>query len=170
MSGPLSELARLQQRRGFLKAGAMGLGAVAGRALLGASPDHALGTHHPARAKRVIFLCMAGAPSQLDLFDYKPGLAARFKEQLPPSVTNGQRVTAMTRGRTQLCAPSMFRFSRRGQSGGWWSELLPHLGQALVDGGAVPRPDRGSAARPVARRRRPQPLGRGGCCCGSCCA
>jgi uncharacterized protein (DUF1501 family) len=133
MSGPLSELARLQQRRGFLKTGAMGLGAVAGRALLGASPDHALGTHHPARAKRVIFLCMAGAPSQLDLFDYKPGLAARFKEQLPPSVTNGQRVTAMTRGRTQLCAPSMFRFSRRGQSGGWWSELLPHLGGVADD-------------------------------------
>ncbi len=133
MIDPLRDLARLQQRRSFLKASAMGLGAVAGRALLGAASGSEPGTHHPARAKRVIFLFMAGAPSQLDLFDYKPGLAARFKEPLPPSVSNGQRVTAMTRGRTQLCAPSMFGFSRRGESGGWWSDLLPHLGGVADD-------------------------------------
>ncbi|MGC6489021.1 MAG: DUF1501 domain-containing protein, partial [Planctomycetota bacterium] len=90
MSDALRDLVALQQRRSLLKAGAAVLGAVAGRALLGARPGGASGTHHPARAKRVIFLFMAGAPSQLDLFDHKPGLAARFKEPLPPSVTNGQ--------------------------------------------------------------------------------
>jgi uncharacterized protein (DUF1501 family) len=134
MSRPLRDLLALQQRRTFLKTSAMGLGAVVGNSLLrGGNDDGRRGMHHAPRAKRVIFLFKAGAPSQLDLFDYKPDLARRFKEPLPPSVSNGQRVTAMTRGRTQLCAPSMFGFSRRGQSGGWWSELLPHLGGVADD-------------------------------------
>lgn len=137
MSGEhaLRELAQRIARRQFLKTSAMGLGAVVGNALLrgGASGGDAGAPHHVARAKRVIFLFMAGAPSQIDLFDYKPGLTKRFAEPLPDSVRNGQRLTAMTTSRTHLVAPSMFHFSRRGESGGWWSELLPHLGSLADD-------------------------------------
>ncbi|MCA9129650.1 MAG: DUF1501 domain-containing protein [Planctomycetales bacterium] len=89
--------------------------------------DQSSGMHLPAKAKRVIFLFMAGAPSQVDLFDYKPDLSRLFKTELPPSVSMGQRVTAMTRGKTQLVMPSKFSFSRQGNSGIWMSELLPHL-------------------------------------------
>lgn len=88
--------------------------------------------HHAPRAKRVIFLFMAGAPSQLDLFDFKPQLQKRFKEPLPASVSNGQRVTAMTRGQEQLVAPSLFKFTPQGESGINMSELLPHL-STVVD-------------------------------------
>ena len=76
---------------------------------------------------------MAGAPSHVDLFDYKPDLAKRFKTELPKSVSNGQRVTAMTRGKQQLVAPTMFKFHRRGESGIWMSELLPHLSDHADD-------------------------------------
>jgi len=122
-------------RRDFLRAGAMGLGATALSTLLaeGAPAAATGGLHFPARAKRVIFLFMAGAPSQLDLFDPKPGLADRFKEPLPPSVSMGQRVTAMTRGKEQLVAPSCFRFDRHGESGLELSELLPNLGSVADD-------------------------------------
>ncbi|TWU48144.1 DUF1501 domain-containing protein [Rubripirellula reticaptiva] len=91
------------------------------------------GLHHPAKAKRVIFLFMAGAPSQLDLFDYKPGLTDLFQEPLPPSVSNGQRVTAMTRGKEQRIAPSMFKFSQHGENGTYLSEVLPHLATKIDD-------------------------------------
>ena len=52
---------------------------------------------------------MAGAPSQLDLFDYKPDLHKKFKEPLPDDVRDGQRVTAMTQGKTHLIQPSTFQ-------------------------------------------------------------
>jgi hypothetical protein len=109
----------------------MGLGATAAAALFRSpAPVAALqsgGTHHAPRARRVIFLFMAGAPSQLELFDHKPGLAARFREPLPKSISNGQRVTAMTRGREQLVVPSKFGFLRHPKTGVHWSELLPYL-------------------------------------------
>lgn len=127
----------LRSRRTFLQNSGMGLGAVASAALLpkrgqAASPEQ-LGPHFTPRAKRVIFLFMAGAPSHVDLFDYKPNLAKRFKTELPKSVSNGQRVTAMTRGKQQLVAPTMFKFHRRGESGIWMSELLPHLSNHADD-------------------------------------
>ena len=90
-------------------------------------------SHFPAKAKRVIFLFMAGAPSQLDLFDYKPDLHKRFKEVLPESITKGQRVTAMTKGKAKLVAPSMFKFNQHGENGVHLSELLPHLGSVIDD-------------------------------------
>ena len=112
----------------------MGLGATALHSLLtrsaaGAAPS---GPHFPPRARQVIFLFMAGAPSQLDLFDYKPRLHEQFNKPLPKEVSRGQRVTAMTRGREQIVAPSMFRFARRGRCGVYMSELLPHL-STMVD-------------------------------------
>src|SRR5437764_7622 len=56
--------------------------------------------HHPPRAKRVIYLFMHGGPSQLDLFDHKPGLRARHGQELPPSVRGSQRLTGMTANQT----------------------------------------------------------------------
>ncbi|MEC7863111.1 MAG: DUF1501 domain-containing protein [Verrucomicrobiota bacterium] len=86
-----------------------------------------------ARAKRVIFLFMAGAPSQVDLFDYKPEMHKLFKTKLPKSISKGQRVTTMTRGREQLVAPTMFKFSQQGKSGVWMSELLPNISTLADD-------------------------------------
>jgi len=136
MSTPynFTEGANLQSRRSFLLNSGMGLGAAAFSSLIpqvrAASEP---GLHHPAKAKRVIFLFMAGAPSQVDLFDYKPDLHKRFKTELPKSVSKGQRVTTMTRGKDQFIAPSMFNFAQQGESGVWMSELLPHLSGAADD-------------------------------------
>lgn len=123
----LDQHARLQARRRFLKAGGMGLGAAVLGSLFPAGAAAAARAAAAPKAKRVIFLFMAGAPSQLDLFDHKPGLQDRFGEPLPPSVSKGQRVTAMTRGREQRVVPSRFGFERAKASGLMWSELLPHL-------------------------------------------
>lgn len=132
---PLQQHNQLASRRQFLKSSGMGLGATALGSLCAAKATASqapLGTHFPAKAKRVIFLFMAGAPSQIDLFDYKPELHKQFKKPLPASVSMGQRVTAMTRGKEQLIAPSMFKFARKGRSGTYMSELLPHLSE-MVD-------------------------------------
>ena len=134
-----TESSVLQSRRSFLLNSGMGLGAsalaslipqVSGAAPGGTSPQ---GEHHPAKAKRVIFLFMAGAPSQIDLFDHKPDLHKLFKTPLPKSISQGQRVTAMTLGKEQLIAPSKFKFSQQGKSGVWMSELLPHLSTVADD-------------------------------------
>ncbi len=122
----LEEHDRLLARRQFLKQSGMGLGMAALASLLPQNRTAQAAPQLPPRAKHVIFLFMAGAPSQLETFDYKPKLSDRFKEPLPESISMGQRVTAMTRGRTQLVAPSVFEF-RQGKSGAWMSELLPHL-------------------------------------------
>ena len=79
------------------------------------------------RAKRVIYLFMHGGPSQLDLFDHKPALAARRGEELPDSVRGTQRLTGMTSGQKNFpVTPTVFQFARHGASGMWVSELLPH--------------------------------------------
>nr|MBP6785675.1 DUF1501 domain-containing protein [Verrucomicrobiales bacterium] len=78
------------------------------------------------KAKRLIYLHMNGAPSQLDLFDYKPGLQKLFDTDLPESIRKGQRITTMTSGQARLpVAPSKFAFSQCGKSGMWMSELVP---------------------------------------------
>jgi Protein of unknown function (DUF1501) len=121
-------------RRHLFRSGAVGLGAAALAYLVGhqGPPRPGLAdtvTTDPSRtrrAKRAIYLVMNGGPSQLDLFDHKPHLASRFGENLPESVRNGQRLTTMTSGQTTFpVAPSRYRFSRYGQSGQWFSELLP---------------------------------------------
>jgi hypothetical protein len=92
--------------------------------------------HFAPKAKRVIYLHMEGAPSQLDLYDYKPRLAERFNEDLPDSIRNGQRITTMTSGQSRFpVAPSMFRFDRyeNRQDGIHLSELLPHTGSVARD-------------------------------------
>jgi hypothetical protein len=83
--------------------------------------------HHTPKAKAVIYLHTNGAPSQLDLLDYKPKLIDRFNEELPDSIRKGQRITTMTSGQTRFpVAPSMFKFKQHGKCGTWVSELLPH--------------------------------------------
>ncbi|MCB9882161.1 MAG: DUF1501 domain-containing protein [Planctomycetes bacterium] len=122
-------------RRSFFSHSTMGLGSVALGSLWNEerTRQHRSVPHFPPKAKRVIFLFMAGAPSQLDLFDPKPELVKRFKEPLPEHISRGQRVTAMTKGRTHLVAPSMFRFAPQGESGVEMSELLPHLSKRVDD-------------------------------------
>jgi hypothetical protein len=84
--------------------------------------------HFASRARRIIYLCQSGAPSQLDLFDPKPQIKDLFQEELPDSVRRGQRLTGMTAGQDSFpLAPSIFRFAQHGQSGAWLSELLPHV-------------------------------------------
>ena len=91
----------------------------------------ARGPHFAPKAKRVIYMHMEGAPSQIDLFDYKPGLRARFNQDLPDSIRQGQRLTGMTSGQARFpIAPSIFKFNRfqNNMDGAWVSELMPHLG------------------------------------------
>jgi hypothetical protein len=90
--------------------------------------------HFAPKAKRVIYLFQSGAPSQMDLFDYKPTLQQRRGIELPDSVRMGQRITTMTSGQKSFpVAPSIFKFQRHGQSGAWLSELLPHTAGIVDD-------------------------------------
>ncbi len=133
-------------RREFLQRFGLGLGSLAladllrGQSALGA-PDQGILSelHHPARAKRVIYLFQSGGPSQLDTFDYKPLLVELNGQQLPDSVRKGQRLTGMTVSQASLpMAGSIFKFAQHGQGGTWLSELLPHTA-AVVDDLAVIR-------------------------------
>ncbi len=84
--------------------------------------------HHAPKAKRVITLFQHGGPSQLDLFDYKPNLAKVHGQDLPDSIRMGQRLTGMTAYQATFpTAPTIFKFAQHGQSGAWFSELLPHM-------------------------------------------
>lgn len=142
---PLREQRLLLTRRQLFGRAATGIGTAALAALLGrdafAMPGGGVlpGTHFPARAKRVIYLFMSGGPSQIDLWDPKPAVQARFDEDLPESIRMGQRLTTMTSGQARFpVAPSIFRFAQHGNCGQWVSELLPHTA-TIVDDLAVVR-------------------------------
>lgn len=90
--------------------------------------------HFEPRAKRVIFLCQSGAPSQIELFDHKPALEEREGEELPESVRMGQRLTTMTSNQARLAlTPSIFKFAKHGECGAEVSELLPHTAKIVDD-------------------------------------
>jgi hypothetical protein len=139
---PRCEHDRLMTRRTFFRAGGTGLGLTALATLLsedlwaGQIGSEAIGglaglPHFAPKAKRVIFLFMPGAPSHIDLFDYKPKLKELSGTELPDSVRQGQRLTGMTASQLTLpIIPSMFKFAQHGQSGAWLSELLPHTAKA----------------------------------------
>jgi hypothetical protein len=142
-TGPLPTLGL--NRRHFLNRFGMGLGGIAlahllsaGRAVADDAVVRSHGgilpePHFPPKAKRVIYLFMAGGPSQLETFDYKPLLNQRNGEDLPESVRMGQRLTGMSGNQATLpLAGSIFKFQQRGKSGVFVSELLPHIG-AIVD-------------------------------------
>ncbi len=95
--------------------------------------------HFTARAKRVIYLFQSGGPAQMDLLDPKPGLLERQGTELPDSVRGSQRLTGMTAAQTSFpVAPSKFSFSRHGESGQQFSELIPHIAE-IADKIAVVR-------------------------------
>ncbi len=131
-------------RRQFFRKSGTGLGAAALASLLGRpsfanAPDLAsLMARVPQiapKAKRAIYVSLIGAPSQLDLFDYKPDLSKRFKEDLNEWLKKeGQRLTGMTSGQATFpLAPSIFKFNQHGKSGTWISELLPWTGKMADD-------------------------------------
>ena len=131
-------------RRQFLGASCVGAGAAALASLLGtearaAAPATASGglpgfPNFRPRARRVIWLTQAGAPSQIDLFDHKPALANQFDKDLPDSIRQGQRLTGMTSGQPRFpVAPSIFKFRQQGRSGIWMSELLSHTARIADD-------------------------------------
>jgi len=127
-SNLLQEIARRQ----FLGRSSVGIGTAALASLLGRDARANSGSlhrpHFPAKANRVIWLTQAGAPSQLELFDYKPGLKEQFDQDLPDSIRKGQRLTGMTSGQSRLpVAPSIYDFRQCGESGIWLSETLPHM-------------------------------------------
>jgi len=91
-------------------------------------------THFPAKCKHVIYLHMVGGPAQMDLYDYKPKMVAKFGENLPKEIQNGQRLTTMTSGQASFpIAPSKFKFAQQGKCGMWMSELLPHTAKMADD-------------------------------------
>jgi hypothetical protein len=124
----LAERQRLLNRRWFLRDCGVGLGAIALNGLLsGAEPK----THHPAKAKRVIYLFMGGAPSHLELFDNKPELA-RLNGTLPPPDLLRNYRAAFINPNSKLLGPK-FKFRRVGKNGTELGELLPHLATVVDD-------------------------------------
>src|SRR5690349_5995052 len=140
MPNPIQESELLVTRRHFFGRSATGIGIAALSSLLSseiASADTSVipgYPNFPPTAKRVIYLFQHGAPSQLDLFDYKPGLTAKRGSDLPESVRMGQRLTGMTAYQAKFpTAPSIFKFAQYGESGAWLSELLPHTAKVVDD-------------------------------------
>jgi hypothetical protein len=127
-------------RRHFLGSAGLGIGAAALATMLNkprASAAEASGglpelPHFAPKAKRVIYLFQSGAPSQMDLFDYKPRLKEWHTTELPDSVRRGQRLTGMTSGQSSFpIAASIYKFAQHGQSGAWVSELMPHTARVV---------------------------------------
>ena len=114
-------------RRCFLARSSVGIGSFALASLLN-SESNASQTHFAPRARRIVYLFMHGGPSQMDLFDDKPSLAELAGMELPDSIRMNQRLTGMTANQQSFpVTPSLFQFSRHGESGATISELLPHL-------------------------------------------
>ena len=144
---------RLIDRRTFVGGASLGLGAMALASLMqrgaqaarvgagtsGADLDPLSGSrgvvnplHFTPQAKRVIFLCMAGGPSQFETFDEKPKLAELHGQPMPESLTKGQPI-AQLQGSPLLALRPLAKFNRHGQSGQQISELLPHIGNIADD-------------------------------------
>ncbi len=133
---------QLRTRRQFFQDCGVGVGKIALASLLAqshrgiassdggfVSPTAPLTPHFAPKAKRVIYLFMVGAPSQLELFDYKPKLAELEGKPIPPSVVKGQRY-AFIQPDAAVLGPR-FKFSRHGQTGAHLSEMLPHLSKVV---------------------------------------
>ena len=143
---PLREFALTMTRRQLLSQAAGGIGAVALASLIEQELSADTGTrrnrtgglvglpHFAPKARRVIYLFQSGAPSHIDLFDYKPKLKELHGTELPDSVRRGQRVTEMTHKQKSFpCVSSIFRFKQQGECGAWISEILPHTASIVDD-------------------------------------
>ena len=118
----------ITRRHFFESAASLGLGSLG---LASLNQNLYGGLHHAAKAKRVIFLFMAGAPSQLDMFDYKPKLNQFDGQPCPEDLIKGERF-AFIKGVPKLLG-SPHQFARQGQSGAELSNLLPHLAKVVDD-------------------------------------
>lgn len=131
-------------RRSFLSQTSLGIGATALATMLGSSaaaatndaaglpPGIASLPHFAPKAKRVIFLCMAGGPSHLETFDYKPKLAEMDGQPMPESFTAGQPI-AQLQGQTLKCLGPLFKFRKHGQSGQEIADILPKTAEIADD-------------------------------------
>jgi len=123
------------QRRTFLGRGLAGLGFFALNSLLMAD-EKSRGVinplHHPAKAKRVIFLYQAGGPSHLETFDWKPKLAEMSGKSMPESMTKGQQI-AQLQGKPLICFGPQHGFKKFGKAGQEMCELFPHIGSVSDD-------------------------------------
>ncbi len=123
----------LQSRRAFLNRSAVGIGSLALSSALSPWLSAAGAAPPPApRARRAIFLCMAGGPSHLETLDYKPGLAAMDGQPMPESYTRGQPI-AQLQGRELRCLGPQHPFARFGQSGQHICSLFPRTGAVADD-------------------------------------
>lgn len=147
--GVKSEWAALQTRRHFLgrtgkvlgwaalaslcrDSGLTGVAHAAGSGV--ASPEMLKLPHFAPKARRAIYLFMSGGPPQMDLFDYKPGLAQLYDKDIPESVRGTQQLTGMTAGQARFpIAPSHWSFKQYGKSGAWISDLLPNTARMVDD-------------------------------------
>ncbi|MFP6762381.1 MAG: DUF1501 domain-containing protein, partial [Planctomycetaceae bacterium] len=134
---PLQEFQLNMTRRDLLASparplGAAALASLAGRSISAAPQTNQSGLpglpHFAPKARRVIYLFMAGGPSHIDTFDYHPNVRKLHGQELPASVRQGQRITGMTSGQKSfpVVAP-MFKFRQHGKHGTWVSEILPHV-------------------------------------------
>ena len=143
---PIDQHKLTETRRHFFAQGGLGLGTAALASLdspsaAAAPPAGMASTEVPAylkkfapKAKRAVWLFMAGAPSQQDMFDYKSKMDKMYDKDLPESVRNGQRLTTMTSKQERFpIAPSKYKFEQHGKSGAWISELLPHTAKMADD-------------------------------------
>ena len=142
---PRTEHMQFLTRRHFFRRSSLGLGVPALASLVDAHAQAAIDKptaiggqadlpHFTPKAKRAIWLFMAGAPAQMDMLDYKPLMQEMFDKDLPDSVRGEQRLTTMTSGQDRFpIAPSIYQFDRHGQSGAWVSELLPHTAGMVDD-------------------------------------
>ena len=122
-------------RRTFLNRATVGIGSLALGNLLRSDSQAQLAEnylHHTPKAKRVIFLCMAGGPSHLETFDYKPELAKLDGKPMPESFTKGQPI-AQLQGKELKCLGPQHTFQRYGKSGQMISDQLPHIGSIADD-------------------------------------
>ena len=131
---PLLNSDHLLDRRKFLNIGARGMGALGLASLTqpgflsAASRGSLTEPHFKPKAKRVIYLFFSGGPSHIDMYDYKPAMKKIHGIELPDSIRNGQRITGMTSGQKSFpCVAPMFEFKQHGQSGGYYSEILPNI-------------------------------------------
>ncbi|MEE3054610.1 MAG: DUF1501 domain-containing protein [Planctomycetota bacterium] len=147
MSNELLESGLLENRRQFFGRSSTGIGVAALASLLnrglpaagGGADAQRIGglediPHFAPRAKRVIYLLQSGAPSQVDLLDYKPSLEKLHMTQLPAKIRDGQRLTGMTAGQKSFpLVKSPWKFRRHGKSGTWISDLLPKMAGVVDD-------------------------------------
>lgn len=136
-----------ESRRNLLLKTGYGLGGIALSSLMKPglmSSAHARGISNPGlsqfpnfapKAKRIIYLFMAGGPSHIDTFDYKPAMRKFHGEELPDSIRGGQRLTGMTSGQNAFpCVAPMFAFERFGEHGTWVNkDILPHTAKIVDD-------------------------------------